>query len=177
MRIYLKKSRIYASLPRIKDAGRLAVYYTETNKELGISTALDKKAAIRFIKNSKAGFANMREFHFGIYTKNRNRFVGLFSIIQPDYSKGTCEIGYWIAKRYRGKGYGKSAMEAIIDFAFKTLKMKKIFAFADTNNKISKSLLESAGFERVDTYLKSASAFEKKNRNSIAYALSPVTEH
>ena len=171
MRIYLKGSHVYAAIPRIKDADKLAKYYTETNQELGIQNTLDKKAAVAFIKTVILNFNSMREFHFGIYTKNQNRFIGLFSIIQPDYSKRTCEIGYWIAKRYRKKGYGEDAIEVIIDFAFKILKMKNIFAFADTNNKASTNLLKSIGFKRANTKLKSTSAFDKKNRYVIAYAL------
>ena len=170
MRIYLKGLRIYATIPRIKDANKLAKNDTETNKELGIDVALDKISAEEFIKTAIVNFNNMKEFHFGIYTKN-HKFIGLFSIIQPNYSKRICEIGYWIAKKYREKKYGEDAIKIITDFAFKTLKMKKIFAFVNTNNKASIRLLKSAQFKKTHTSLKSATAFEKTGTHISTYVL------
>ncbi len=170
MKIYLEKSKIYANLLRIKDAGKLAKYYSEVNKEFEINNKLSKESAIAFIRNSKINFINMQEFHFGIYALHTNKFIGLFSIIQPEYNKKRCEIGYWIAKKFRKNGYGKDAIKVLIYFAFNILKMKKIFAFANLNNKASINLLKSLKFKKTTTNYRSNSAF-KKNKN-IAYALS-----
>jgi len=55
------------------------------------------------------------------------------------------ELGYWIAKPYRNKGYMTEAISAVIHYGFSDLGLIRIQAFHSVENPASGRVLEKAG--------------------------------
>lgn len=56
-------------------------------------------------------------------------------------------LGYWIDQQSQGKGYMREAGEAILDFAFVNISLRRMNAACLVHNQRSRNLLESLGFE------------------------------
>ena len=57
-----------------------------------------------------------------------------------------CEIGYELLTNFQGQGIMKEALEKVINYAFNTIKVKKIEAFFQRDNQSSIKLLEKVLF-------------------------------
>lgn len=60
--------------------------------------------------------------------------------------KLTGEIGYWIGKEYRGRGYATSAVKLIMWLGFNRKELQRVYAEAYSDNIASNSVLRKAGF-------------------------------
>ena len=63
---------------------------------------------------------------------------------------GSAEIGYDMQKKFWGQGYMSEAVEAILRFAKKELKLSKISAHIYPENQGSVKLAERCGFQKSD---------------------------
>lgn len=57
------------------------------------------------------------------------------------------EMGYWLGKKYRGRGIMSYAVKEFTDYVFKNFKLKRIYAGVFLHNKASVRVLEKAGFK------------------------------
>lgn len=73
------------------------------------------------------------------------------------------EIGYWLAKPYRGQGIMTKVVVAFCQYMFDVLKYQKIQAFTYPHNIGSQRVLEKAGFEQKGVI----TAFAQKNNSPI----------
>jgi ribosomal-protein-alanine N-acetyltransferase len=62
-----------------------------------------------------------------------------------------CEIGFWLQKEFWGKGYIHEAAGAVIQFSFGPLKLHRIEATVETENKASIKTLSKLGFRLEGT--------------------------
>lgn len=58
------------------------------------------------------------------------------------------EVGYILAPDARRQGLAREAVEAVVEYAFETLGVRRVFADIDPDNQPSLSLLDNLGFER-----------------------------
>jgi len=68
--------------------------------------------------------------------------VGLNNI-----KKHKAEIGYWIGKRYWKQGIVSSAVKLVTEYAFKKLKVLRVYAQIFKQNKASSKVLEKNGYK------------------------------
>jgi RimJ/RimL family protein N-acetyltransferase len=67
----------------------------------------------------------------------------------------SCEIGYWVAEPFWGRGVATSALIAATEYAFSQLHMIRVQARVFSNNPASARVLEKAGFQFEGTMRKS----------------------
>ena len=65
---------------------------------------------------------------------------------QRDIQKKNAELGYWLAEPYWGKGIMTRAIKQIVEYAFETFDITRIFARPFGNNPGSQRILEKNGF-------------------------------
>ena len=65
------------------------------------------------------------------------------------------EIGYWLGRRFWGKGIMSVAVREVATFAFKKLKLKRVYAYTFPANKGSARVLQKNGFHREGVLRKS----------------------
>ncbi len=61
---------------------------------------------------------------------------------------GDAAVGYWLAEPAWGRGYATEALQALVDYVFKTLPVASLSAGVITDNPASMRVLEKAGFVR-----------------------------
>jgi RimJ/RimL family protein N-acetyltransferase/ubiquinone/menaquinone biosynthesis C-methylase UbiE len=66
---------------------------------------------------------------------------------QADIQRKNAELGYWLSQKYWGKGVVTEAIKQMIDFAFKTYDINRLFARPFGTNTASQRVLEKAGFK------------------------------
>ncbi len=65
---------------------------------------------------------------------------------QPDIHCRNAELGYWLAEEHWGKGIISQAIPLMVDHAFKTFDITRVFARPFGRNLASQRVLEKAGF-------------------------------
>jgi RimJ/RimL family protein N-acetyltransferase len=72
--------------------------------------------------------------------------IGSIGLTKVDLYKGTGTIGYWLGEPYWRQGIMNEAAKALIDFAFKRLKLRRLDVSAAGVNDASNGLIEKLGF-------------------------------
>ena len=137
---------------------------SEINKYLDrqISNTIDD--ARNFINKVNENFNKSDSLYWAITLSDKNILIGticLFGFSDENYK---CEIGYELLTNFQGQGIMKEAVEKVIDYAFNTIKVKKIEAFMHRDNLSSIKLLEKFSF-------RNSNEPDKTNPDLICYHL------
>lgn len=91
-----------------------------------------------------------KEKYYMIETLSGDKPMGTISLYNVDWRNRHCEFGRFFLwdEDLRGKGYGKEAIELILDFGFSHLNMRKIYCTTYNDNDRALGLYESVGFLR-----------------------------
>ena len=73
-----------------------------------------------------------------------------------DVERVSAEIGYWVGRRYWGRGIVTDAVRLATTHAFATLGLRRVFAVPFATNAASHRVLEKAGYVREGTLRHSA---------------------
>lgn len=106
------------------------------------------KDAREFIQSSiKHAKQNPRTtYNLGITLKEQGKVIGGIGIDDVDKFHGTATIGYWLGKAYWNNGYMTEALECVMGFGFKTLRLRRINISAFAENAASNALIKKVGF-------------------------------
>lgn len=85
-------------------------------------------------------------FTFSIVEKNSQILIGRITLFDYNPRNKAIELGYFIFKEFRNKGYASEIIEKIKEFCFEKLEINKITAQTGSFNKESIKLLEKMGF-------------------------------
>jgi RimJ/RimL family protein N-acetyltransferase len=99
---------------------------------------------IEFIKSVNS---DVNAILFGIFLKGNFQFIGTLKIQPIDFTLGTAWLGIMIGNpEFRGRGYGREAMQGVLKFLFNSLKLKEVFLGVDLKNFDAIALYETLGF-------------------------------
>jgi len=99
---------------------------------------------IEFIKSVNS---DVNAILFGIFLKSNFQFIGTLKIQPIDFTLGTAWLGIMIGNpEFRGRGYGREAMQGVLKFLFNSLKLKEVFLGVDLKNFDAIALYETLGF-------------------------------
>jgi RimJ/RimL family protein N-acetyltransferase len=94
--------------------------------------------------------ATGRSRRFAIALNDTDRLIGGVGLDgDPGNQSEEPALGYWVGQPYWGNKYGREAVAAIIDYAFRTLGVKTIRAYTDPGNTASQKVLLHCGLERA----------------------------
>lgn len=85
--------------------------------------------------------------YWPIYLIETNENVGCCGLRPYDSENNILEMGVHLKEKYWGLGLAQEACSAVIEYAFKTLKVNAIFAGHNPKNKASSQLLKKLGFK------------------------------
>lgn len=83
----------------------------------------------------------------GIFSKADDSFIGVISLNDIDKHDDNAELGYWILKQHWKNGYAYEAASLLVPYAFEQLHLNKLYAYLQTENVASLSLLSKLGFQ------------------------------
>ncbi|WP_430535313.1 GNAT family protein [Listeria rocourtiae] len=91
---------------------------------------------------------------YGIEIVETGKFIGTIDIRIDSMNRSGC-LGYALNKDYWGNGYMTEAGLAILDLAFQTLQLERVFAMHDVRNPASGKVMERLGMTYEGTLRKS----------------------
>ena len=115
---------------------------SEINKYLDRQTSATIEDARNFINRVNENINKNDSLYWAITFGEQNILVGTICLFSFSDENGKCEIGYELLTNFQGQGIMKEAVEKVIDYAFKTIKVQKIEAFLHRDNQSSINLLE-----------------------------------
>ena len=103
-----------------------------------------------FIRRAMASYREKprRDWQFAVILKEEDRLIGACDIHLLDRRHQEASIGYCFNQHYWGKGYATEVARRLLAFGFEELKLHRISATCDPQNKGSVRLLEKAGMRR-----------------------------
>ena len=114
----------------------------------------ESRAYIKFVQQQYEDNGTGR---WAVVLKETNTFIGWsgikFITESINNHKDFYEIGYRFIEEHWGKGYATEAGKAFIDYAFNTMKVEGIYAYADAGNSGSRSILEKLGLKYVNSFM------------------------
>jgi RimJ/RimL family protein N-acetyltransferase len=103
---------------------------------------------------------------------DRAALLGTVSLLRPDWSQRTIEIGYLVVPWARGHGHAVRATRLLAPWALRTLDLARVACDVDVNNAASRSVAERAGFVAEDVPL-APIAVKGRTWNLVSYSLRP----
>ena len=85
--------------------------------------------------------------YWPIFSLESGEHIGCAGLRPYDTPKNILEIGFHIRSNHWRKGYASEAAEAVMKYAFSTLKIKGLFAGHNPKNQGSRNLLNKLGFK------------------------------
>jgi RimJ/RimL family protein N-acetyltransferase len=132
------------------------------------------KDAKQWIGHNKKGWRkkDKSDYSFGIELKEEKKIIGGMGLHKVDKFQGRADVGYWLGKKYQRKGYGSEALKALLDLAFKKLKLRRVEAGVFVGNPSSGKLLEKFGAKKEGIKRKALIAkADKKIKDEFMYGL------
>ena len=137
---------------------------SEINKYLNRQMANTIDDARNFINKVNENINKSDSLYWAITLSDKNILVGTICLFSFSDENDKCEIGYELLTNFQGQGIMKEAAEKVIDYAFNTIKVKKIEAFFHRDNQRSIKLLEKFSF-------RNSNEPDKTNPDLICYHL------
>jgi len=124
-----------------------------------------------FIRESKKFLRAKKALTWGIELKAQKKIVGCVSLYDLDQrNEIEHEIDYWLGEKYRGQGLLVETLDLVFNFAFKKLKIHRIWAEVFGDNFTSQKILKKLGFKK-EGYHREAYWHASRWRDSVHYGL------
>lgn len=114
-----------------------------------LDSAMTAHDTRNFIKDALQQFAANEGFQAGIWHKGE--LAGVIGYHKIDWFNRQVEIGYWLGAEFQGKGLMTEACRALIDHAFRDLKLNRVTIRCASGNTRSCAIPERLGFTREGT--------------------------
>lgn len=103
--------------------------------------------ALTWMETHYDNFIADKLYEFAITDKKTGEVLGAISLSNnKSFEHG--ELAYWIGEPYWGKGYATEASKALLQFAFKEIKLNKVFARYFSSNIASGKVMEKIGMKQ-----------------------------
>ncbi|HVV67739.1 MAG TPA: GNAT family N-acetyltransferase [Gammaproteobacteria bacterium] len=105
-----------------------------------------------------------------IFDRHSEQFIGATGFHSIDWEVPRVETGYWIRTSCQGQGYMTEAINAITQYAFKQLAVKRMAITCDSKNVRSKKIPERLGYHLEATLKAHRIAINGKLSDTLVYA-------
>jgi len=95
---------------------------------LSIPHPYSLKLGQEFIEKTQKDWRDKKGYVFALVLKETDAVIGCVGIEKIDWENKNAELGYWLGKRYWGKGIMNEALNLALRFAFEELKLHRIQA-------------------------------------------------
>lgn len=118
----------------------------EVTKFITADGKMSKEFIQQRLKKEIETYNNFNIQYWPIYFIETNQNIGCCGLRPYDSENNIFEIGIHLKEKYWGKGFAREACSAVIEYAFKTLKVNALFAGHNPKNIASAQLLKKLGF-------------------------------
>lgn len=107
-------------------------------------------AAEEWISGQDRDYADGDGATFAITLRETGEVVGAIGLTLHSHNQ-RAEMGYWLGVAYWGCGYMTEAARAVLEFAFETLHLNRVYASYFTRNPASGRVMQKAGMKYEGT--------------------------
>jgi ribosomal-protein-serine acetyltransferase len=122
-----------------------------------------------YIRRARANESEGRGLQRAIVAEQR--IVGVVGFRQIDWPNRCAEIGYWLDQAHQGRGVMTSAVAALIDHAFSSLRLNRLEIRTDVENAPSRAVAERLGFRYEGTLRQSYRVTGERYSDDAVYSL------
>lgn len=105
-----------------------------------------KKSEGKWLENVLRNYRKKKPLFYVFGIKFSGELIGNIVAENIDYENMNLQVGFWIGKDYRNRGFATSALKMFIKFLRKNFKPKRIQASHYSGNKSSEKVLKNCGF-------------------------------
>ena len=142
----IRTERLIIKIPEIDDRFKLTQLINDKDVTKWLSDIpfpYTISHAEEFIERSQEEVLKQESYNFMIF-QDRKMLGGIgFS----EFNNKSCQVGYWLGKKYWGNGFATESLKSILGFGFDQLNLEKIYAAYKIGNEGSKRVLTKCGFE------------------------------
>jgi RimJ/RimL family protein N-acetyltransferase len=113
----------------------------------GPNTLEDTRAFLAMTRTQQATWPRL-EFGLAIEHRDSGRVIGSIALHARDGAHRTVELGYCLRRDLWRQGLVSEAARALVDVAFRTLSLHRVFATCDLRNTASFGVMEKLGMRR-----------------------------
>jgi ribosomal-protein-serine acetyltransferase len=113
---------------------------------------------------------------YAICERSTGRILGEVGLYDVDWLNRVGEVGYWLRKTARGRGYMDQALQVLIDHATHGLGVQRLEAHIALENAESARVAQRLGF-RIDGQRAVNPEFDGDTSNILIYALGTASSH
>ena len=111
-----------------------------------------------------------KAYDFGIEDEESGEIVGMIGLRNVNRQDRNAEVGYWVGTSFQRRAYAKEALRLVLKFAFRELRLVRVYAMAHQKNVASVKLLDRIGFVREGVWRK-ASLINRRWYDVYAYGI------
>jgi len=153
IRISAANAKVYLRTLEYGDAAAIAA--NANDKEIAESISdegtfphpYSEEDALSFIKRASEEASSGIGLHMGICSAETGEIVGAIGLSYINMRSKKSEVGFWIGRRFWGKGYGKDALRLMLAFGFARLGLNRIYGIAFASNERSIRMMKSVGMK------------------------------
>lgn len=131
-----------------------------------LTTSVDD--AVRLIQGFNEAIRRNESITWGITLTTHPVVVGTIGFVRISPENFRAEVGYLLHADYQGSGLMQEALQAVVDYGFRVLKLHSIEAIVDPGNTASARVLERNGF-RKEGHFRENKYFNGQFLDSIYY--------
>lgn len=126
--------------------------------------------AKELIRNYLAAFEEEKLLRWGLEYKEKEKLIGSCGVYDWRENFARATIGYELGKQYWEQGFMSEALEEIIRFGFRKMRLNRIQALVEPPNEASRELLTSLGFQE-EGLLRDYMFYKGGYKDLVMYAL------
>jgi len=148
----------------------------EVHKYLGNKPITKKEEALKYIKDVNLQYKERGIGRWAVELKETGEFIGWCGLrLYTEYTFNNhtnfYDIGYRLQQKFWGKGYATEASVACLQYAWKVLKLKKVYGITEIGNEASHNVLLKIGFNYIEDF-----HYEPENMMLRWYSISKPSE-
>lgn len=130
----------------------------------------DRAEAAELLAEIHALFEDGTLFQWGVAFAAGGPAIGTCTLVSPHRESGRAELGFALGRAHWGRGYMGEALEALLDYAFGPMGLRRLEADVDPRNAASLRLVERLGFKR-EGYLRERWATAEEVQDTVFWGL------
>lgn len=149
-KLEIRTERLILRSPTLADAEAICAFCDDPDISwsiVGVPTPYSPELAARWVREYGEGLDREEKYAFLICRAADGVVMG-DTVLKRDQRDNRAELGYILGKNYRGQGYAYEAARAMVDFAFESLELHRLWATTFARNERSSKLLRKLGFRR-----------------------------
>ncbi len=114
--------------------------------QYSLTSAAGEEGMSNYIAKALSARANQESYPFIVFDKAKNEYAGSTRFYDYQFIHDTTQLGYtWYGKAFHGTGLNPNCKWLLLNFAFETMKVKRVEFRADNNNGRSIAAMKGIG--------------------------------